>query len=76
MTNAKGGDAWPITATTWVIMYKKPKRAPQSKTALGLQVGAGQRPVAGRVAGLRAAAQFAGQENQRFVGAEHRSSLP
>jgi len=34
MTNAKGGEAWPITATTWVIMYKKPKRAPQSKTAI------------------------------------------
>lgn len=34
MTNAKGGEAWPITATTWVIMYKKPKRAAQSKTAI------------------------------------------
>lgn len=25
MTNAPGADAWPITATSWVIMYKQPK---------------------------------------------------
>jgi len=34
MTNAPGADAWPITATTWAIMYKKPKNAAQSKAAL------------------------------------------
>ena len=33
MTNAAGPQAWPITATTWVIMYKKPKNAANSKTA-------------------------------------------
>jgi phosphate transport system substrate-binding protein len=31
MTNAPGADAWPITATTWVIMYKQPKNAENSK---------------------------------------------
>ncbi|HSR65364.1 MAG TPA: phosphate ABC transporter substrate-binding protein PstS, partial [Xanthomonadaceae bacterium] len=33
MTNAPGGDAWPITATTWAIMYKKPKNAGSAKAA-------------------------------------------
>lgn len=33
MTNAPGVDAWPITATTWVIMYKRPKNAANSKIA-------------------------------------------
>jgi phosphate transport system substrate-binding protein len=33
MTNAPGPNAWPITATTWAIMYKKPKNAANSKTA-------------------------------------------
>jgi phosphate transport system substrate-binding protein len=33
MTNAPGPNAWPITATTWVIMYKKPKNAGNSKVA-------------------------------------------
>jgi phosphate transport system substrate-binding protein len=31
MTNAPGPDAFPIAATTWIIMYKKPKNAAQSK---------------------------------------------
>ena len=31
MTNAPGEAAWPITATTWVIMYKQPKNAARSK---------------------------------------------
>lgn len=31
MTNAPGAQAWPITATTWAIMYKKPKNAEHSK---------------------------------------------
>ncbi|MGA9332837.1 MAG: phosphate ABC transporter substrate-binding protein PstS [Rudaea sp.] len=31
MTNAPGADAWPITATTWVIMYKQPKNAQNAK---------------------------------------------
>ena len=34
MTNAPGVDAWPITATTWAIMYKKAKRPAQSKVTL------------------------------------------
>jgi phosphate transport system substrate-binding protein len=33
MTNAPGAQAWPITATTWVIMYKTPKNATNSKVA-------------------------------------------
>ena len=34
MTNAPGADAWPITATSWVIMVKQPKNAANSKVAL------------------------------------------
>src|SRR5574337_79052 len=34
MTNAPGAGAWPITATSWVIMYKQPKNAANSKVAL------------------------------------------
>ncbi len=34
MTNASGDKAWPITATTWVILYKNPKNATNSKVAL------------------------------------------
>ena len=33
MTDAPGEAAWPITATTWAIMYKSPKDAVRSKTA-------------------------------------------
>jgi phosphate transport system substrate-binding protein len=33
MTNAPGAQAWPITATTWMIMYKTPKNANNSKVA-------------------------------------------
>jgi phosphate transport system substrate-binding protein len=33
MTNAPGADAWPITAITWIIMYKQPKNAEHSKVA-------------------------------------------
>lgn len=33
MTNAPGAEAWPITATTWMIMYKTPKNASNSKVA-------------------------------------------
>lgn len=33
MTNAPGAQAWPITATTWVVMYKSPKNAGNSKVA-------------------------------------------
>jgi phosphate transport system substrate-binding protein len=33
MTNAPGAQAWPITATSWVIMYKTPKNATNSKVA-------------------------------------------
>ncbi len=34
MTNAPGPNAYPITATTWAIMYKHPKDAARSATAL------------------------------------------
>ncbi|GFM85645.1 phosphate-binding protein PstS [Pseudomonas cichorii] len=30
MTNAPGDEAWPITATTWIIMYKKAKNEEKS----------------------------------------------
>jgi phosphate transport system substrate-binding protein len=33
MTNAPGANAWPITATTWVLMYKQPKNAGSSAEA-------------------------------------------
>ena len=33
MTNAPGQDAWPITATTWAIMYKKAKNPSTAKAA-------------------------------------------
>jgi phosphate transport system substrate-binding protein len=33
MTNAPGEQAWPITATVWMIMYKNPKNATNSKVA-------------------------------------------
>jgi phosphate transport system substrate-binding protein len=33
MTNAAGDRAWPITATTWIIMYKQPRNPSNSKTA-------------------------------------------
>ncbi|WP_310125239.1 phosphate ABC transporter substrate-binding protein PstS [Pseudomonas oryzihabitans] len=33
MTNAPGADAWPITATTWIVMYKDPKNEERSKVA-------------------------------------------
>lgn len=33
MTNAPGDNAWPITATTWIIMYKQPKNAEQAAAA-------------------------------------------
>ncbi len=33
MTNAPGAQAWPITATTWMIMYKSPKNPANSKAA-------------------------------------------
>ncbi len=34
MTNAPGADAYPLTATTWVLMYKQPKNAASSAEAL------------------------------------------
>lgn len=33
MTNASGANAWPIAATTWVMMYKQPKNAANSVSA-------------------------------------------
>ncbi|MBD8871603.1 phosphate ABC transporter substrate-binding protein PstS [Rhodanobacter sp. DHB23] len=34
MTNAPGAEAWPITATSWVIVYKQPKNAANGKVIL------------------------------------------
>ncbi|BBD79692.1 phosphate ABC transporter, periplasmic phosphate-binding protein PstS [Aerosticca soli] len=34
MTNAPGQNAWPIAATTWAIMYKKPKNVEHTRVAL------------------------------------------
>lgn len=34
MTNAPGEEAWPITATTWVIMHKTPKNVERSRVVL------------------------------------------
>lgn len=33
MTNAPGTEAWPITATNFILMYKKPKKAASAKAA-------------------------------------------
>ena len=34
LTNAPGLDAYPITATTFVLMYKQPKSSDRSATAI------------------------------------------
>ena len=34
MTNAPGEDAWPITATNFILMYRQPKNAASAKQAL------------------------------------------
>jgi len=34
MTNAPGQQAWPITATSWVIMHRQPKDAERAKATL------------------------------------------
>lgn len=34
MTNAPGATAWPITATSWVIMYKQPRNAANAKVVM------------------------------------------
>lgn len=34
MTDAAGPDAYPVTATTFIVMYKQPKNAAQSKATL------------------------------------------
>jgi phosphate transport system substrate-binding protein len=33
MTNAPGEQAWPITATNFILMYKQPKKAAGAKQA-------------------------------------------
>ena len=35
MTNAPGADAYPITATTFVLMHKQPKDKARSDAAIG-----------------------------------------
>ncbi|HEU0196217.1 MAG TPA: phosphate ABC transporter substrate-binding protein PstS [Nevskiaceae bacterium] len=34
LSNAPGAKAWPLTATSWVIMYRQPKNAAHSSVAL------------------------------------------
>ncbi|WP_168795988.1 phosphate ABC transporter substrate-binding protein PstS [Paraburkholderia aromaticivorans] len=34
MTDAAGADAYPVTATTFIVMYKQPKNAAQSKATI------------------------------------------
>ena len=34
MTNAPGATAWPITATSWVIMYKQPRNVANAKVVM------------------------------------------
>lgn len=34
MTNAPGAKAWPITATTWIILYKQPKNVARTTVVL------------------------------------------
>ena len=34
MTNAPGAAAWPITATSWVIMYKQPRNVANAKVVM------------------------------------------
>lgn len=34
LTNAPGANAWPITATSWVIMPKRPRNAADAKVAM------------------------------------------
>lgn len=34
MTNAKGPKAWPIVATTWIIMHQQPRHPKRARTAL------------------------------------------
>ena len=34
ITNAPGADAWPLTATNFILMYKQPKDAKRSADAL------------------------------------------
>ncbi|HEX7340053.1 MAG TPA: phosphate ABC transporter substrate-binding protein PstS [Rhodanobacteraceae bacterium] len=34
ITNAPGAKAWPITATSWVIMYKKPRNPEHAKVVM------------------------------------------
>ena len=71
MTNAPGAEAWPITATTWVIMYKQPKNAEHSKVRVRLlQVVLRKWPAGGRRAGLRAAAGSAGQQIEAYWASE------
>ena len=45
MTNAPGANAYPITATTFILMPKQPKDKAKSEAALALlQVGAREGP--------------------------------
>ena len=70
MTNAPGADAYPITATTCILMYKTPKDAARTNAALkffkwALEHGQARR----RGARLRAAAADAGDADRGILGA-------
>ena len=69
ITNAPGDDAWPITATNFILMYKQPKdAAAREGRARLLQVGVRERPAAGQGARLRAAAAGAGAADRGVLG--------
>ena len=66
MTNAPGEQAWPITATNFILMYKQPKDAPgQGREGL-LRLGLRQRRCAGQGARLRAAADALVQQIEAY----------
>jgi ABC-type phosphate transport system substrate-binding protein len=64
MTNAPGEQAWPITATNFILMYKQPKNAAARRTPRTSSPGRTQRRRAGHEARLRAAARRPGQADR------------
>jgi phosphate ABC transporter, phosphate-binding protein len=68
ITNAPGEQAWPITATNFMLMQKKPGRQAQPGHPGLLQVGLRERPGPGQRAALRAAAGRTGQADRGLLG--------
>ena len=69
ITNAPGAEAWPLTATNFILMYKQPKDAKRSADALAFFKWAyGERAGAGAGAGLRAAAAGTGEAGRGVLG--------